>query len=182
MPARAINPEPATISAKANSLAVATRLDRPQAFCPVVLLGSLERSFEVFGGFLSGRALPLDLEFVLIASLSPALELRDDTRATVDRLGRLDVVGHSDRLLDAFSHYVGELLPLCEVVDLFDAGQRDRLCDVAAADLVVVGRFVPSSLFDGGATGQFPLVITGLGLLVLVGWRTGYAMYVRSRS
>jgi hypothetical protein len=51
---------------------------------------------------------------------------------------------------------------------------------IAAANLGLILR--ASSLFDGGATGQFPLVITGLGLLALCGWRVAYAAVVGSRT
>lgn len=51
---------------------------------------------------------------------------------------------------------------------------------VAAANVGLILR--ASSLFDGGASGLFPLVITGIGLLVLVGWRVGYAAYAGARS
>lgn len=45
---------------------------------------------------------------------------------------------------------------------------------IAAANVGLMLR--ASSLFDGGATWPFPLVITGSGLVVLLGWRFGYAL------
>lgn len=50
---------------------------------------------------------------------------------------------------------------------------------VAAANVGLILRASP--LFDGTATWPFPLVITGFGLLALVGWRGVYAAYARSR-
>ncbi|RQG86202.1 DUF3054 domain-containing protein [Natrarchaeobius halalkaliphilus] len=50
---------------------------------------------------------------------------------------------------------------------------------LAAANVGVLLR--ASSLFDGSAEWPFPLVITGFGLIVLVGWRIGYAV-VTARS
>lgn len=49
---------------------------------------------------------------------------------------------------------------------------------VAAANVGLIMR--ASALFDGGASWPFPLVITGFGLLALVGWRGAYAAYVRT--
>jgi hypothetical protein len=51
---------------------------------------------------------------------------------------------------------------------------------VAAANVGLILR--ATELFDGGASGLFPLVITGIGLLVLVGWRVSYAAYAGTRS
>ncbi|WP_394742010.1 DUF3054 domain-containing protein [Natronococcus roseus] len=50
---------------------------------------------------------------------------------------------------------------------------------VAAANVGLILR--ASALFDGGAVWPFPLVMTGFGLLALVGWRGAYAVYARSR-
>ena len=47
---------------------------------------------------------------------------------------------------------------------------------IAAAN---VGLLLRQSLFGETAVWPFPLVITGLGLLVIVGWRIGYALFVR---
>ncbi|MDS0478004.1 DUF3054 domain-containing protein [Natrinema sp. 1APR25-10V2] len=46
---------------------------------------------------------------------------------------------------------------------------------IAAANVGLMLR--ASSLFEGGATWPFPLVITGFGLLALLGWRVGYALF-----
>ncbi|WP_306058281.1 DUF3054 domain-containing protein [Natronococcus wangiae] len=51
---------------------------------------------------------------------------------------------------------------------------------IAAANVGLILRASP--LFNGGATWPFPLVMTGFGLLVLGGWRVGYAAYAGSRS
>ena len=51
---------------------------------------------------------------------------------------------------------------------------------VAAANVGLILR--ASALFDGGAAWPFPLVMTGFGLLALVGWRGAYAAYARSRK
>lgn len=45
---------------------------------------------------------------------------------------------------------------------------------IAAANVGLILRSSP--LFDGGTVWPFSLVITGFGLLVLVGWRVGYAV------
>ncbi|AGB39327.1 DUF3054 domain-containing protein [Natronococcus occultus] len=50
---------------------------------------------------------------------------------------------------------------------------------VAAANVGMILR--ASALFDGGAAWPFPLVMTGFGLLVLVGWRGAYAAYADTR-
>ena len=47
---------------------------------------------------------------------------------------------------------------------------------IAAANVGLMLR--ASSLFHGGAAWPFPLVITGSGLVVLLGWRLGYALYL----
>ena len=58
-----------------------------------------------------------------------------------------------------------------------------RVTTVAWVAGVNVGLILrASSLFDGGAAWPFPLVITGFGLLVLGGWRIGYAAYASSGS
>ncbi|ELY63973.1 DUF3054 domain-containing protein [Natrinema versiforme] len=46
---------------------------------------------------------------------------------------------------------------------------------IAAANVGLMLRASP--LFEGSATWPFPLVITGFGLLVLLGWRLGYSVY-----
>ncbi|MBZ6496539.1 DUF3054 domain-containing protein [Natrinema longum] len=46
---------------------------------------------------------------------------------------------------------------------------------IAAANVGLMLR--ASALFDGGATWPFPLVITGFGLIVLLGWRAAYMLY-----
>ncbi|WP_408958596.1 DUF3054 domain-containing protein [Natrinema sp. 74] len=46
---------------------------------------------------------------------------------------------------------------------------------IAAANVGLMLR--ASSLFEGSANWPFPLVITGFGLLVLFGWRVGYALF-----
>ncbi|WP_254764096.1 DUF3054 domain-containing protein [Natrinema marinum] len=46
---------------------------------------------------------------------------------------------------------------------------------IAAANVGLMLR--ASSLFEGGANWPFPLVITGFGLLALLGWRLGYALF-----
>ncbi|QLG47808.1 DUF3054 domain-containing protein [Natrinema halophilum] len=46
---------------------------------------------------------------------------------------------------------------------------------IAAANVGLMLR--ASSLFDGGATWPFPLVITGTGLVALLGWRFGFGLY-----
>lgn len=43
---------------------------------------------------------------------------------------------------------------------------------IAAANIGLILRSSP--LFEGGAVWPFNLIMTGLGLLVLVGWRVGY--------
>ncbi|WP_254523697.1 DUF3054 domain-containing protein [Natrinema caseinilyticum] len=48
---------------------------------------------------------------------------------------------------------------------------------IAAANVGLMLR--ASSLFDGGTTWPFPLVITGIGLIALLGWRLGYRLYRR---
>lgn len=50
---------------------------------------------------------------------------------------------------------------------------------IAAANVVLILRSSP--LFHGGADWPFNLVMTGLGLLVVVAWRVGYALVNRSR-
>lgn len=50
---------------------------------------------------------------------------------------------------------------------------------LAAANL---GLLLRQSLFGDTAAWPFPLVITGFGLLVLVGWRIGYAAFASRRS
>lgn len=50
---------------------------------------------------------------------------------------------------------------------------------IAAANVGLILR--TSSYFEGTTTWPFSLVITGFGLLVLVGWRVGYATIVRTR-
>ncbi|QCS42678.1 DUF3054 domain-containing protein [Natrinema versiforme] len=47
---------------------------------------------------------------------------------------------------------------------------------IAAANVGLMLRASP--LFEGSATWPFPLVITGFGLLVLLGWRLGYTLYL----
>ncbi|SEQ05446.1 DUF3054 domain-containing protein [Natrinema salaciae] len=47
---------------------------------------------------------------------------------------------------------------------------------IAAANVGLMLRASP--LFTGGATWPFPLVITGFGLFVLLGWRLGYTLYL----
>ena len=46
---------------------------------------------------------------------------------------------------------------------------------IAAANVGLILRQSP--LFDGGIVWPFALVMTGTGLVVLVGWRVGYAVY-----
>jgi hypothetical protein len=66
---------------------------------------------------------------------------------------------------------------------VFSVRRTVRLVTVAWIAAANVGLIVrASSLFDGGATGQFPLVITGLGLLTLCTWRIAYAVFVCSRA
>lgn len=50
---------------------------------------------------------------------------------------------------------------------------------IAAAN---VGLLLRMSVFGETAAWPFPLVITGFGLLLLVGWRVGYAAFVGQRS
>lgn len=68
---------------------------------------------------------------------------------------------------------------------------RDRPLDADGVRLIAVTWIASanvglmlraSSLFDGGMTWPFPLVITGTGLIVLLGWRLGYGLYSRTRS
>ena len=47
---------------------------------------------------------------------------------------------------------------------------------IAAANVGLIIRSTP--LFDGGAVWPFNLVLTGTGLVVLLGWRIGYATVV----
>lgn len=49
---------------------------------------------------------------------------------------------------------------------------------IAAANVGLILRSTP--VLEGGAPWPFNLVVTGTGLVVLVGWRVGYATYVRS--
>ncbi|WP_247000715.1 DUF3054 domain-containing protein [Halosolutus gelatinilyticus] len=51
---------------------------------------------------------------------------------------------------------------------------------IAAANVGLILRSSPA--FDGGAVWPFNLVMTGFGLLALLGWRLGYATLVRSTS
>ncbi|MGQ3413082.1 DUF3054 domain-containing protein [Natrinema sp. LN54] len=53
-----------------------------------------------------------------------------------------------------------------------------RLTAVAWIAAANVGLMLRVSLFEGSATWPFPLVITGFGLLVLLGWRLGYTLYL----
>jgi len=50
---------------------------------------------------------------------------------------------------------------------------------IAAANVGLMLRGSP--LFEGGTTWPFPVVITGIVLVALLGWRLGYALF-RSRS
>ncbi|WP_255169941.1 DUF3054 domain-containing protein [Natrononativus amylolyticus] len=50
---------------------------------------------------------------------------------------------------------------------------------IAAANVGLILRSSP--LFDGGSGWPFNLIMTGLGLLLLVGWRVGYAAVTDSR-
>ncbi|MCU4741496.1 DUF3054 domain-containing protein [Halobacteria archaeon AArc-m2/3/4] len=50
---------------------------------------------------------------------------------------------------------------------------------LAAANVGLILR--SSGLFDGGSTWPFNLVLTGLGLLVLVGWRVAVASVLEAR-
>lgn len=57
-------------------------------------------------------------------------------------------------------------------------GRRLRLTTVtwiAAANVGLMIRGAP--VFAGGTTWPFPIVITATGLVVLLGWRLGYALY-----
>lgn len=51
---------------------------------------------------------------------------------------------------------------------------------IAAANVGLILRSSP--LFDGGSVWPFNLVMTGIGVLALVGWRVGYAVIARFSS
>lgn len=54
-----------------------------------------------------------------------------------------------------------------------------RLTTVAWIAAANVGLMIRGSpLFEGGTTWPFPVVITVTGLIVLLGWRLGYALYL----
>lgn len=58
-------------------------------------------------------------------------------------------------------------------------GQGFRLTTVAWIAAANVGLMIRGSpLFEGGATWPFPVVITVTGLVVLLGWRLGYTLYL----
>lgn len=57
-------------------------------------------------------------------------------------------------------------------------GHEFRLLTVAWIAAANVGLLIRGSpAFTGGTTWPFPLVITATGLVVLLGWRLGYALY-----
>lgn len=60
------------------------------------------------------------------------------------------------------------------------AARLTTLAWFAAANLGLVLRSSP--LFDGGSPWPFNLIITAFGLVVLVGWRVGFAAYTESTS
>lgn len=73
-------------------------------------------------------------------------------------------------------------LPVAALAGLYDAdtiaslGRTIRLTAVGWLGAANVGLILRSSpLFDGGAAWMFTLVITGLGLVVLLGWRGAIA-------
>ncbi len=51
---------------------------------------------------------------------------------------------------------------------------------IAAANVGLILRSSP--LFDGGAVWPFNLVMTGIGVVALVGWRIGYAVVANASS
>lgn len=58
-------------------------------------------------------------------------------------------------------------------------GHGFRLTAVAWIAAANVGLMIRGSpLFDGGTTWPFPVVITVTGLVVLLGWRLGYTLYL----
>ncbi len=58
-----------------------------------------------------------------------------------------------------------------------------RVTTVAWIGAANVGLILRSSpLFDGGAVWPFNLVMTGIGVLALVGWRVGYALLATTRA
>lgn len=59
------------------------------------------------------------------------------------------------------------------------AARTTALCWLAAANVGIVLRSSP--WFDGGVAWAFPAVITGLGLVALVGWRVAFAA-IRNRA
>ncbi|ELY57769.1 DUF3054 domain-containing protein [Natronolimnohabitans innermongolicus] len=135
----------------------------------------------------------------------------DDWVPTLDRetllLGAVDVVllaalvvvGQLDHGMDPF----GEPLAALEAAAPFVIGwlvvaalaglyarpnassvpQAARLATLTWLAAANVGLILRQGVFDDTATWPFPLVITGFGLLLLVGWRVGYAAYAsRVRS
>ncbi|WP_049920991.1 DUF3054 domain-containing protein [Halopiger djelfimassiliensis] len=59
-----------------------------------------------------------------------------------------------------------------------EAARTTAVVWIAAANVGLILRSSPA--FEGSAVWPFGLVITGFGLLVLVGWRVGYTSYVTS--
>lgn len=60
--------------------------------------------------------------------------------------------------------------------------QSVRLTTVTWIAAANVGLLLRQSVFGDTAAWPFPLVITGFGLLLLVGWRVGYAAFVGRRA
>lgn len=86
--------------------------------------------------------------------------------------------------LEAIAPFVIGWLAVAALAGLYtrpvasSVSQAARLATVTWLATANVGLLLRQSVFGDTAVWPFPLVITGFGLLLLVGWRIGYAAYV----
>ncbi|MDG5818145.1 DUF3054 domain-containing protein [Natronococcus sp. A-GB7] len=131
-------------------------------------------------------ALSIDREGLVLGAIDLAL------LAAIIVVGQLshgiDPVGEPLTALETVVPFAVGWLAMAPLAGLYAPGVAASLARtvrvttvawVAAANVGLILR--ASSLFDGGAVWPFPLVMTGFGLLALVGWRGAYAVYARSR-